>query len=88
LNGYSKTIALVHKAYKLVLEGINESLDRINIHIDKYVPESTFVKDKSVEKVISNLKKIQYCHEEDGFFNVQNPLNVILISSLYELPLI
>jgi len=65
-HGDSKTMALVHKAYKLVLEGINESLDRINIHIDKYVPESTFVKDKSVEKVISNLKKTQYCHEEDG----------------------
>ncbi len=67
-HGDSKTIALVHKAYKLVLEGINESLDRINIHIDKYVPESTFVKDKSVEKVISNLKKTQYCNEEDGAF--------------------
>jgi len=65
-QGDSKTIALVHKAYKLVLEGINESLDRINIHIDKYVPESTFVKDKSVEKAISNLKKTQYCHEKDG----------------------
>ena len=62
----SKTIALVRKAYQLVLEGINESLDRINIHIDKYVPESTFVKDKSVEKAISNLKKTQYCHEKDG----------------------
>ena len=65
-HGDSKTIALVHKAYKLILEGINESLDRINIHIDKYVPESTFVKDKSVEKVISNLKKTPYCNEENG----------------------
>ena len=65
-HGDSKTIELVHKAYKLVLEGINESLDHINIHIDKYVPESMFVKDKSVEKVISNLKKTQYCHEKDG----------------------
>jgi len=65
-HGDSKTIALVRKAYQLVLEGINESLDRINIHIDKYVPESTFVKDKSVEKAISNLKKTQYCHEKDG----------------------
>ena len=65
-HGDSKTIERVHKAYKLVLEGINESLDRINIHIDKYVPESTFVTDKSVEKVISNLKKTQYCHEENS----------------------
>jgi len=66
--GDNKTIALVNNAYKLVLEGINESLNRVNIHIDKYVPESTFVKDKSVEKVISNLKKTQYCNEEKGAF--------------------
>ena len=65
-RGDTKTIELVCKAYKIVLEGINESLNRINIHIDKYVPESKFVKDKSVEKVISNLKKTQYCHEKDG----------------------
>jgi len=65
-HGDSKTIELVKKAYKLVLEGINESLGRINIHIDKYVPESTFVKDKSVETVISNLKKTPYCNEENG----------------------
>jgi len=64
--GDSKTMTLVRDAYKLVLEGINESLDHINIHIDKYIPESKFVKDKSVEKVISNLKKTRYCHEKDG----------------------
>ncbi|EMR75648.1 arginyl-tRNA synthetase [Thermoplasmatales archaeon SCGC AB-540-F20] len=67
-HGESKTIELIHKAYALVLEGINESLHRINIQIDKYIPESTFVRDKSVEQVINKLKKTKYCHEENGAF--------------------
>ncbi len=67
-HGESKTIELVHKAYALVLEGINESLGRVNIQIDKYIPESMFVRNKSVEQVINKLKKTKYCHEEDGAF--------------------
>jgi arginyl-tRNA synthetase len=51
-----------------VLEGIKESLCRINIDIDTYIPESTFVYDKSVEQVVLELKKTSYCHEEDGAF--------------------
>ncbi len=67
-HGESKTIELIHKAYALVLKGINKSLHRINIQIDKYIPESTFVRDKSVEQVINKLKKTKYCYEEDGAF--------------------
>lgn len=67
-HGESKTIDLVHKAYAPVLEGINESLNRINIHIDTYIPESNFVKDKSVEKITSKLKKTTYCFEENGAY--------------------
>ena len=67
-NGESKTIDLVHKAYASVLDGINESLNRINIQIDTYIPESNFVKDKSVEKVTSGLKKTTYCFEENGAY--------------------
>ena len=51
-----------------MLEGINESLSTININIDSYIPESNFVKDKSVEMVISKLKKSDYCFEENGAF--------------------
>jgi len=64
-HGERKTIELSHKAYAPVLEGMNESLNRINIHIDSYIPESKFVEDKSVEKVIEKLKKTRYCHKED-----------------------
>jgi arginyl-tRNA synthetase len=67
-QGDRTTMKLVHTAYAPVLEGIKESLSRINIHIDTYIPESTFVYDKSVENVISQLKHTSHCHEEDGAF--------------------
>ena len=67
-HGDTKTIELIHKAYKPVLKGINESLKKINIDIDKYIPESTFIKDKSVEDIVKKLKKIEYCNKEDEAF--------------------
>jgi arginyl-tRNA synthetase len=67
-EGDKEIIGLIHKAYKPVLEGINESLGRINIKIDKYVPESKFVSNKSVDLVIEKLKKSKYCKKEEGAF--------------------
>lgn len=67
-EGEEKAIELVHKAYAPVLEGIKESLSRINITVDRYVPESNFVKDKSVDSVVKKLKKSKYCGKEEGAF--------------------
>jgi len=67
-EGDQKAIDLVHKAYSPVLEGMKESLRRINITADKYVPESNFVKDKSVDIVVEKLKKSKYCGIEDGAY--------------------
>jgi arginyl-tRNA synthetase len=67
-HGDLATIDRVHKAYQPVLKGMNESLNKINIHLDKYIPESKFVKDNSVDMVISQLKKTKYCHDEDEAF--------------------
>lgn len=67
-HGDKKTISLIHQAYQPVLEGMNESLQRINITIDKYIPESTFVKDSSVENILSILKATPFCHEEEGAY--------------------
>ncbi|MGF3554104.1 MAG: arginine--tRNA ligase [Thermoplasmatota archaeon] len=64
----NKTILLVKKAYTPVLEGIKQSLKRINITIDKYIPESKFVKDKSVDFVVDELKKTRYCNIENGAY--------------------
>lgn len=67
-EGDQKTIEIVHKAYTPVLEGIKKSLNRINIAMDSYVPESNFVKDKSVDSVVEKLKKSEYCGQEEGAF--------------------
>ena len=67
-EGDQKTIEIVHKAYAPVLNGINDSLKRINIKIDNYVPESNFVKDKSVDLVVEKLKKSKYCDKEEGAY--------------------
>jgi len=67
-EGEQKAIDLVHDAYAPVLKGINESLNRINIAVDKYVPESNFVRDKSVDFVVEKLKQSKYCGKEGGAF--------------------
>lgn len=67
-QGDKKTFSLVKKAYTPVLEGIKESLKRININIDRYIPESEFVKDKSVDFVVEKLKHLKYCNKENGAY--------------------
>jgi arginyl-tRNA synthetase len=67
-RGDHDTIEMIHSSYTPVLEGIKQSLERINIHIDSFVPESTFVYDKSVDRIIKELKQTTYCHEEDDAF--------------------
>jgi arginyl-tRNA synthetase len=69
-RGDRKTIEMIHASYAPVLEGIKQSLQRINIHIDAYIPESTFVYDKSVDRVIHELKQTTYCREEDAAFYI------------------
>lgn len=67
-SGNHKTTEMIHASYAPVLDGIKKSLLRINIHIDTYIPESTFIYDKSVEQIIEQLKKTPYCHEQDNAF--------------------
>jgi arginyl-tRNA synthetase len=73
-RGEQNTIEMVKNAYKPELERIKESLMRINITIDKYVPESDFVKDKriddvvNVDDVVKKLKKLPHCDIEDGAY--------------------
>jgi len=67
-HGDHKTIEMIHASYAPVLDGIKQSLLRINIHIDTYIPESTFVYDKSVERIVKELKQTPHCHKQDGAF--------------------
>jgi len=67
-HGDKETLKKIHTAYKPALEGMKESLQSINISIDTYIPESTFVQNKSVEQVIETLKKTKYCKKENGAY--------------------
>ncbi len=67
-HGNKHTLKQVHDAYTPVLRGIQESLQRIHIHIDDYIPESRFVLDGGVETIVNGLKQTPYSHEEEGAF--------------------
>ncbi len=67
-HGDHDTIQMIHSAYAPVLEGMKQSLSRINIQIDSFIPESTFVYDTSVDTVVNGLKQTPYCHEEENAF--------------------
>jgi arginyl-tRNA synthetase len=51
---------------KVMSEDITSSLSKIDVEVDKYVYESQFVSDGSVDRVITKLKENEYCDEEDG----------------------
>ncbi|RLF44816.1 MAG: arginine--tRNA ligase [Thermoplasmata archaeon] len=59
-EGDEKTLNEMKEAYEKALEGIVESLERINIKIDSFVEESRFVIDGSVQYVIEELKKSEF----------------------------
>lgn len=66
-GGDSEITEKVRKACERVMnEDITSSLSLINVAVDKYVYESQFVADGSVDKVIDVLSKSQYCDLEEG----------------------
>ena len=67
-KGEPEILDLIKNSYEPVLDGIKESLRNINISVDKYIPESNFVKDNSVNYVVEKLKKSKFCRKEDGAF--------------------
>jgi arginyl-tRNA synthetase len=62
------TLKKMEQAYLPALEGIKESLNRINIQIDEFIPESMFVKNKSADDVVNKLKQSKVSGEEDGAY--------------------
>jgi arginyl-tRNA synthetase len=65
-DGDKKTLDMIHNSYKPVLDGMKESMKNINITINNYIPESNFIKNKSVDEVVKKLKKSEYCKDENG----------------------
>ncbi len=49
-----------------VMEGINESLKRLNINHDVYKTESSLILDGSVRSVMGKMEELQECSKEDG----------------------
>lgn len=56
------------KTCEKMMEGINQSLNAINIFVDRFVKESMFIEDGSVYEVVERLKNSKYCKEEDGAY--------------------
>jgi arginyl-tRNA synthetase len=69
-NGDIETLKKVKSAYLPILNGIKESLKIINIKIDNYIPESTFVKNKSVNFVINKLNNLNYLKRENKSYYI------------------
>jgi arginyl-tRNA synthetase len=54
------------KMVELCLEGQRMTLDRMNICYDRFVWESDFVRDGSVDRVVGELAKTPYAQRKDG----------------------
>jgi len=65
-GGNKKVLHDMKKAYQGVLDGIMESLQRINITINSFVEESRFVLDGSVQQIVEALKESNHTGYEDG----------------------
>ncbi|HEC81733.1 MAG TPA: arginine--tRNA ligase [Thermoplasmatales archaeon] len=65
-KGDEKTLRMVRDAFEPVLEGIKQSLAELDIYFDRFVSESEFMRDKSVDKVVEALKKTKYSGREGG----------------------
>ncbi len=61
----------VRETCEKVLAAIVQSLAAINVNIDNFTFESKFVVNKTVEKVIEELKKSKYTHEEEGAYYLE-----------------
>jgi arginyl-tRNA synthetase len=66
-SGDSEAVESVREPALMGLEGIQQSLERLSIHHDSVVSESTFVLDGTVSDVIDRLAASEYTvEEEDG----------------------
>jgi arginyl-tRNA synthetase len=64
--GEKKTVDEFVSAVEFCLEGIKETLGRLGIKHDRFVWESTFVRDGSVGKIIDRLAKTKYAERDGG----------------------
>ena len=65
-DGDQETIARVRKTAKMMLDGILESLALINVSLDNFTWESTFIENGAAADVVKRLQASEFCKEEDG----------------------
>lgn len=65
-RGDAALIAETRKAAEMVLAGIRESLESINVFHDRFVFESELIKDGSVRRVVERLKALPSAAQEGG----------------------
>ncbi len=63
-----------------VLEGITQSLSRLNIDLDSYKNESEFIIDGSVDETIDKMEKLEECDNEDGALFFKNGENKTFVT--------
>lgn len=63
-----------------VLKGISESLERLNIFIDRYKYESTFVMNRSVNKLIDDISENPKFDREEGALYFKNDKNKVFLT--------
>jgi len=64
-QGDMETLERMEAAYRPVLDGIMQTLSRINISIDSFIRESRFVLDGTVSDVIDRLSETSYAARDD-----------------------
>ncbi len=64
--GDEEVIEKVRKTASIMLDGIVQSLNAINVNIDRFTWESDFIKDGSARKVVDELSKCAVCREDKG----------------------
>jgi arginyl-tRNA synthetase len=65
-RGNKEELEKLRKPCESVLSGMVESLERLNIFVDKFVWESESVLSGTVDEVIEKLKGAELCRDEDG----------------------
>ncbi len=65
-DGNEEIFASLKENSKKVMEGIIESLERLNVYLDSFKNESDFIEDDSVKEAIEKISKLEDSGEEDG----------------------
>jgi len=69
-SGDSRAVDMVRKPVLMALEGVRETLERMNVSIDVFSMESQTLLDGSVNRVIEMLRSLKECREDEGAYYI------------------